>query len=159
VKVTAIEVNHGDKIKPAFGYVVEFDGKKVVLSGDTKYDERVINAARGADLLIHEVAVIEPELLKVYPSYREIEAHHTSPEDAGRVFEQAKPKLAAYSHIVFATVKPVQDIPEDALRTRTQTTYKGPYVIGSDLMSFTINGNGVTVVRGDGNVVAPNKAD
>jgi ribonuclease Z len=38
VKVTAIEVNHGEKIKPAFGYVVEFDGKKVVLSGDTKPD-------------------------------------------------------------------------------------------------------------------------
>jgi ribonuclease Z len=158
VKVTAIEVNHGDKIKPAFGYVVEFDGKKVVLSGDTKYDERVINAARGADLLIHEVAVIEPELVRDYPSYREIEAHHTSPEDAGRVFDQAKPKLAVYSHIVFATVKPVQDIPEDALRTRTQTTYKGPYVIGADLMSFTINTNGVTAVRGDGSVVTPNRA-
>src|ERR1700730_15204151 len=35
VKVTAIEVNHGEKIKPAFGYVIEYDGKKVVLSGDT----------------------------------------------------------------------------------------------------------------------------
>jgi hypothetical protein len=33
VKVTAIEVNHGEKIKPAFGYVIEYDGKKVVLSG------------------------------------------------------------------------------------------------------------------------------
>jgi ribonuclease Z len=36
--VTAIEVNHGEKIRPAFGYVIEFDGKKVVLSGDTKPD-------------------------------------------------------------------------------------------------------------------------
>src|SRR4051794_12352524 len=37
VKVTAIEVNHGEKIKPAFGYVIEYDGKKVILSGGTKY--------------------------------------------------------------------------------------------------------------------------
>lgn len=75
VKVTAIDVNHGEKIKPSFGYVIEFGGKKVVLSGDTKYDERIATAAKGADLLIHEVAIIEPDLSKSYPSYREIEAH------------------------------------------------------------------------------------
>ena len=50
MKVTAVEVNHGDKIKPAFGYVIEYDGKKVLLSGDTKYDERVAQAAKGAEL-------------------------------------------------------------------------------------------------------------
>ncbi|WP_246788488.1 MBL fold metallo-hydrolase [Bradyrhizobium sp. CCBAU 53421] len=64
VKVTAIEVNHGEKIKPSFGYVVEYDGKKLVQSGDTKPDERIAKAAEGADLLIHEVAVIDPDLFK-----------------------------------------------------------------------------------------------
>jgi ribonuclease Z len=139
VKVTAIEVNHGEKIRPAFGYVIEFDGKKVVLSGDTKPDKRVADAAAGADLLIHEVAIIEPELSKSYPSYRAIEDHHTSPEEAGRIFASAKPKLAVYSHIVFATLKPMQDVPEDALIQRTQTTYQGPFVIGRDLMSFVVS--------------------
>jgi ribonuclease Z len=94
VKVTAIEVNHGEKIKPSFGYVIEFDGKKVVLSGDTRPDERVAKAAESADLLIHEVAVIEPDLSRSYPSYRAIENHHTSPEDAGKIFMRANPKLA-----------------------------------------------------------------
>lgn len=139
VKVSAIEVNHGEKIKPAFGYVIEFDGKKVVLSGDTKPDERVVKAATGADLLIHEVAIIDPELLKSYPNYRAIENHHTSPEEAGRIFSSAKPKLAVYSHIVFATLPPVQDVPEDALVARTRTTYGGPLIVGRDLMSFTIS--------------------
>ena len=97
LKVTAIEVDHGEKIKPAFGYVVEYDGKKVVLSGDTKYDDRVANAAKGADLLIHEVAVIEPELLKTFPAYKDIKGHHSSPEEAGRIFSIARPKLAVYS--------------------------------------------------------------
>ncbi len=138
VKVTAIEVNHGEKIKPAFGYMIEYDGKKVVLSGDTKYDERIANAAKGADLLVHEVAIIEPELAKSYPSYKDIEAHHSSPEEAGKIFTLAKPKLAVFSHIVFATLKPVPDVPEDALAQRTETTYKGPFIIGRDLMSFTI---------------------
>ena len=139
VKVTAIEVNHGEKIKPSFGYVIEYDGKKVVLSGDTKPDERVAKAAEGADLLIHEVAVIDPELFKTYPNYRAIENHHTSPEEAGKIFTHAKPKLAVYSHIVFATQPPTQDVPDDALLARTRTTYKGPLVIGRDLMSFVIS--------------------
>lgn len=159
VKVTAFAVNHGEKIKPAYGYAVEYDGKKIVLSGDTKYDETVIAAAKGADLLIHEVALIEPELVQTYPSYRDIEAHHTSPEEAGRVFDQAKPKLAVYSHIVFATVKPVQDVPEEILRTRTQTTYKGPFVVGRDLTSLTLGDNGIVAQRGDGGRIEPFKAE
>jgi ribonuclease Z len=149
VKVSAIEVHHGDKIKPAFGYVIEYDGKKVVLSGDTKYDENVANAAKGADLLVHEVAVIDPQLVKNYPSYRDIEAHHSSPEDAGRIFSLARPKLAVYSHIVFATVEPVQEIPNDALVARTATTYDGPLVIGTDLTSIVI-GDTVTAFAPDG---------
>ena len=139
VKVSAIEVNHGEHIRPAYGYVIEYAGHKVVLSGDTKYDARIAEAARGADLLVHEVAVIEPELIKARPEYRAIEDHHTSPEEAGKIFATAKPKLAVYSHIVFATVKPAQDVPEDALIARTRTTYQGPLVIGHDLMSFVIS--------------------
>ncbi|MEW6640035.1 MAG: MBL fold metallo-hydrolase [Pseudomonadota bacterium] len=154
VKVSAIEVNHGEHIRPAYGYVVEYAGHKVVLSGDTKYDERIANAAGGADLLIHEVAVIEPELIKARPEYRAIEDHHTSPEEAGKIFSRAKPKLAVYSHIVFAGVKPVQDVPVQALTARTHSTYKGPFMIGSDLMSFSI-GDKVEAFAADGAPLMP----
>jgi ribonuclease Z len=154
VKVTAIEVNHGEKIKPAFGYVIEYDGHKVVLSGDTKYDERIAKAAVGADLLVHEVAVIEPELLVRNPVYKDIQAHHTSPEEAGRIFASAKPKLAVYSHIVFGTVKPGPDIPEEPLIDRTRTEYKGPLLVGRDMMSFRI-GDTVEAFAPDGAKLAP----
>ncbi|RQH15912.1 MBL fold metallo-hydrolase [Bradyrhizobium sp. RP6] len=139
VKVSAIEVNHGEKIKPSFGYIVEYAGHKVVLSGDTRYDERVAKAAEGADLLIHEVAVIEPELLVKNPVYKDIQAHHTSPEEAGQIFAAARPKLAVYSHIVFGTLKPAPDIPEEPLILRTRTAYKGPLLVGRDMMSFRID--------------------
>jgi len=154
VKVTAIEVNHGDKIKPSFGYVIEYDGHKVVLSGDTKYDERIARAAEGADLLIHEVAVIEPELLVRNPVYKDIGAHHTSPEEAGRIFASARPKLAVYSHIVFGTVKPAPDIPEEPLILRTRTEYKGPLLVGRDMMSFRI-GDTVEAFAPDGARLEP----
>ncbi|MFB9262406.1 MBL fold metallo-hydrolase [Bradyrhizobium erythrophlei] len=158
VKVSAIEVNHGEKIKPSFGYVVEYAGRKVVLSGDTKPDDRVAKAAAGADLLIHEVAVIDPELFKTYPNYRAIENHHTSPEEAGKIFSGARPKLAVYSHIVFATQPPTQDVPEEALLARTRTTYQGPLVIGHDLMSFVISDK-VEAFAPDGTAIKPLTAD
>ncbi len=154
VKVTAIEVNHGEKITPSFGYVVEYDGHKVVLSGDTKYDERIAKAAEGADLLIHEVSVIEPELFTKNPVYKDIQAHHTSPEEAGRIFASAKPKLAVYSHIVFGTVKPGPDIPEEPLILRTRTAYQGPLLVGRDMMSFKI-GDTVEAFGPDGAKLAP----
>ena len=155
VKVTAIEVNHGDKIKPSFGYVIEYDGKKVVLSGDTKYDERVAMAAKGADLLIHEVCIIQPDLSKSFPSYREIEDHHTSPEDAGRIFTHAGAKLSVFSHIVFATQPPQPDIPDADLVARTRTTYAGPLVVGRDLYSFIIDNGAVTATDASDKPLSP----
>ena len=56
VKVIAFLVDHYP-IVPAFGYRVEYKGHSVVLSGDTRYSENVIKFAKGADLLIHEVAI------------------------------------------------------------------------------------------------------
>ena len=64
VRVTAFEVNHGDLIKPSYGYRIDYDGRSVVISGDTRFDKNVIKHGTGADLLIHEVAAVRPELLK-----------------------------------------------------------------------------------------------
>jgi ribonuclease Z len=81
VRITAIEVNHGLKITPSFGSVIEFDGKKVVPSGNTMTSASCL--PKGADLLVHQVAMIQPELSKTYPSYKEVEDHYTSPEERG----------------------------------------------------------------------------
>jgi ribonuclease Z len=57
VTVIAFEVDHGDVIKPAYGYRIEYDGRSVVISGDTRFNENVVKHGLGADLLIHEVAM------------------------------------------------------------------------------------------------------
>src|ERR1700742_1325393 len=99
VRVIAFEVDHGDVIKPCYGYRFEYGGRVAVLSSDTRYNANVIKYGAGADLLVHEVASARPELMKEAYVQRII-GHHTTPHDAGRVFAQAKPKLAAYTHIV-----------------------------------------------------------
>ena len=62
VRVIAFEVDHGDVIKPAYGYRIEYGGRAVVISGDTRYNDNVVKYGAGADLLIHEVAIVRPEL-------------------------------------------------------------------------------------------------
>lgn len=147
VKVTAFEVNHGPLIKPAFGYRVDYAGRSVTISGDTKLNENVIKHGTGVDLLIHEVCAM-PAALADDPVRKRIMDHHTSPEDAGTVFSRAKPKLAAFTHIVLQQSPAVPPLSLDEVAARTRTTYQGPLVLGEDLMRFTV-GNQVTVHKWD----------
>ena len=127
VRVLAFDVNHGEHIKPSFGYKITYKGRSVVLSGDTKYDPAVEREATGVDLLVHEVALITPRLLASAPSYKEVQEHHTSPEEAGRLFSNAKPRMAVYSHLVLPA-DPKAGIaaptPEDVI-AETRKTYSG----------------------------------
>ncbi len=133
LKVTAFTVDHAP-IKPAFGYRVDYQGHSVVLSGDTKYSENLIRFSQGADVLIHEVLDSEAYRASDTPfspeQKQKVMNHHTTPEQAGMVFSQVKPKLAVYSHIV----------PFDApdLVAHTRKTYSGPLEVGEDLMSLEI---------------------
>jgi len=147
VKVTAFEVDHGDEIKPAYGYRVDYRGHSVVLSGDTRFNQNVIKFAAGADLLIHEVAMAKPEVAQTEAAKR-ILAHHTSPQEAGRVFSRAKPRLAVYTHISAAGgTGPTAPQPPDYIAA-TRETYTGPLEFGVDLMTIDI-GDLVTVDRPD----------
>ena len=144
VTVTAFVVDHGDVIKPAVGYKIEYEGHSVVISGDTRLSDEVVRQGTGVDLLIHEVAAIDPEVLKRSPGLQPILDHHTSPEQAGTVFARAKPKLAVYSHIArFGDARTPPPTDADIVQ-QTRKTYSGPLVVGVDLMRFDI-GDGVSV--------------
>jgi ribonuclease Z len=122
VKVIAFLVDHYPVV-PAFGYRIEYKGHSVVLSGDTRYSENLVRYAKGADLLIHEVAIAPDTLSKSDPKYH-ILAHHTTPEQAAKVFNQVRPKLAAYSHIVNIYAQK-----EDDILKRTKAIYAGPLIL------------------------------
>ena len=81
VKITAIAVMHGIW-KEAFGYRIDAPGKSIVLSGDTAPCDAIVAAARGVDLLLHEVypaALLKPEPRpggESWPQY--MKSFHTS---------------------------------------------------------------------------------
>jgi ribonuclease Z len=137
VRVIAFEVDHGAAIKPAYGYRIEYGGRSAVISGDTRYNENVVNYGAGADLLIHEVAIARPEAMSEAP-FRLIMAHHTTAREAGMVFARARPKLAAYTHVVFLAKPGVSPASVADLVAETRQNYSGPLEVGEDLMSFEI---------------------
>ena len=147
VRVTAFTVDHGDDIKPAFGYRIEYRGRVVVLSGDTRPSENLVRHARGADLLVHEVAMGRAAGLASSEAMRRVLAHHTTPEDAGRIFSRVRPRLAVYSHIALLSYDPANGPPTvDELLAATRTTWDGPLEIGEDLMRIDV-GEQVTAHR------------
>lgn len=131
VKVIAFKVDHHPDI-PSFGYRIEYNKHSVVLSGDTRYSENLITFAKGTDLLIHEVVIAPDTLSKSDPDYH-IFAHHTTIEQTSKIFNKVNPKLAVYSHIV-----KLRGLSEQELLKRTAANYSGRFIIGEDLMNFSV---------------------
>ena len=136
VRLTPFLVDHG-RFKPAYGWRVDYAGKSVVCSGDTRYSENLINHARGCDVLIHEVIVPDVERrlsqMRDPAATQRVIEHHTTPEEAGRIFTAVHPKLAVYSHIV-----PSPTTREDA-ETPTRKTYSGRLLVGEDLTVIEVD--------------------
>ncbi len=115
--VTAFPVKH-DPVKPAVGYRFDFEGRSVVVSGDTAYSQSVIAAARDADLLIHEaqanhmVARMQAAAAKAGNArtakiFADIPTYHTSPEEAARLANEAGADWLVLSHLTPAPDNPV----------------------------------------------------
>jgi ribonuclease Z len=146
VKITAFEVEHFPvKIEPCLGYRIDYAGRSVVLSGDTRYSENLIRFSKGTDVLVHEVAAAKEEMLSL-PPVQMIMAHHVSPEEAGKVFTQVKPKMAVYTHLVLIGPNPMAFPTPAELITMTRKTYSGPLEIGQDLMVIEV-GDEIKVSR------------
>jgi ribonuclease Z len=149
IVVTTFEVDHGDLVKPCYGFKVTYKNHSVVLSGDTRYIANLENAAKGCDLFVCEVAMIPEKLFDIAPVYKAILEHHISPELAGKMFAVSRPKMAAYNHLVLSGNPPKGvpfPTPADVLAA-TKKTYDGPVIVGEDLMMFKIDDNGVSVVE------------
>lgn len=127
VRVSAFLVDHGS-VKPSFGYRIDCGGRSVVISGDTKFCQNLVDFAKNTDCLIHS-AWSAGWKNPAPPSQRSI----ASGEDAGRAFAIVKPKLAIVDHY--------KD--EEGLEEAVRENYKGPLVIAKDLMRIKV-GNTVT---------------
>jgi ribonuclease Z len=89
----AVTLPDGRTIKPGDVLGPARAGRKVVISGDGGPSESVIEAARGADLLVHEATFCEDE------RDRARETQHSTALEAAGVARAAEVKLLALTHL------------------------------------------------------------
>jgi ribonuclease BN (tRNA processing enzyme) len=138
VKVTAALVNH-PPVVPAFAFRFDTADRAIVISGDTTPCDNLIELARGADVLVHEV-IHKPSLAKLVARYpnadkllEHIVASHTTHEDVGKVAKAAGVKTLVLSHIV-----PCDDpsVTDEIWIEGAKANFEGRIIVGKDLMEI-----------------------
>jgi len=129
VKVEAFPVEHGTWPE-AWGFRFRTPDKVIVISGDTRFSEKVIEYASGADILVHEV-YSQKGFEARSPDWQKYHAgHHTSSIELGRIADRAKPGLVVLYHILDWGAT------DEELLEEIKTTYNGKVVVGRDLDIF-----------------------
>ena len=115
IRITAFDVTH-EPVEPAVGYKIEFNGKKVVISGDTKKNALLTEMAQNSDLLIHEAMLMtfqkmlakankEAGLDRNAHIITDIQDYHTSPGEAAETAKEANVKSLVLNHLAPAPDK------------------------------------------------------
>ena len=71
-----------------------------MISGDTTYSERVIEEAKGCDLLIHEIAHASNHTLKKHPKAKGVISYHTNAYEVSHIINKAHPRLTILNHVL-----------------------------------------------------------
>jgi len=133
--VEVVEVDH-KPVRHAFGFVFRAGGCTLALSGDTRRSAALIAAARGADLLVHEVFVHRE--MPVVPGVRSAETvanvagYHTLSSEVGKIAAEANVKALALTHFV----PPAAD--RAALLAEVAADFGGPLVLAEDLLRIDL---------------------
>ncbi|QPC44732.1 MBL fold metallo-hydrolase [Kaustia mangrovi] len=129
-------------VEPAFGLAFGAgegtEHRRLVLSGDTCRCPAVVAAAKGADLLVHEVfvhAAMTPEPgVRSRETIDRVAAYHTSSGEVGKIATEAGAGALALTHIV----PPSAD--RAALLREVAADFSGPVIVGEDLMEIDLDG-------------------
>lgn len=139
--VTPVKVNH-DPFPETFGFVVVHRGRRLVFSADTIAWPPLVEAARGADCLVHEVFILRE--MPVVPGVRSaatrdaVAGYHTLSTEVGRVAAEAGVGCLVLNHFV----PPRFDAA--ALVAEVRAHFSGPLVLGEDLLDYDLASRVVT---------------
>lgn len=125
VRVEAFAVVHGSL--PSFGYRFNTLDRSIVISGDTAPTEVLIEAARGCDVLTHEV-YSSSRFEQLPPDWRRYHSRmHTSTRELAEIAMEAQPELVVLYHQLFWGAT------EEELLSEISEQYAGRVVSGRDL--------------------------
>lgn len=139
VTISATLVNH-DPVDLSYAYRIDFGQRSVVLSGDCRYDERLVSFAQGADILVHEA--MQKDLIARGSKYMkeignnrnakildDILDYHSTPADAAAVAQKAGVKKLILSHLVPVPENPIS---RRIFKRGLGDIYQGPIILADD---------------------------
>ena len=126
VTVTAIPVLH-DGWATALGYRFETRDRIVVVSGDTRPTDAIVDACNGCDVLVHEVYSARGFALRTPPWQKYHADAHTSSEELAALAARARPKLLVLYHQL------LMGATDDELLAEVRQRYRGMVVSARDL--------------------------
>ncbi len=136
VRVRCALVKH-PPVEPAFAFRFDLADRSIVFSGDTAPCDSLIELARDADVLVHEV-LYEPALDEIcgrLANATRLRQHllnsHTTHEQVGIVARDANVKCLVLSHFV-----PADSVSDEAWREGAARHFSGEIVLGHDLMEL-----------------------
>ncbi len=126
------------------GFRLEWNGLSFVFSSDTYPTKWYIEAAKGADVAVHECFVAVPDLVRRmnFPVERALLVGaqvHTPPPAFGKVMSLTRPRMAIAYHFIndFDTAPTIlQGI---------RTTYDGPLTLAHDMMVWNVTKDDIRV--------------
>jgi ribonuclease BN (tRNA processing enzyme) len=125
VKVEAFAVKHCSMA--AYGYKFYAPDRTIVISGDTKPFEGLIDNYLDCDVLIHEV-YSSTGLNNKSPDWQKYHSNvHTSSDELAEIANQVKPNLLILYHQLF------HGVTDEYLLSEIESKYKGKVVSGKDL--------------------------
>ena len=129
VEVVAFKVSHGSW-ENAFGYKFTTADKTIIISGDTAPSDKLIEMAKGSDILVHEVYSQSgfDRRSDVWKNYHS--KHHTSTIELAEIANIAKPKLLLLTHILFWGSS------EEDIIDEIGSNYSGKVIVGEDLSVY-----------------------
>jgi ribonuclease Z len=139
VSVTAFAVSHAP-VKYAYGFRFEAGGRRAVFSGDTRKCTEVIEAARDADLLVHECFIHHEMKLgpgRTAEGLANVASYHTLSHEVGKVAAEARARCLLLNHFV-----PTR-FDKPALLAEVARDYAGPVLVGEDLMSVDLESGAI----------------
>lgn len=154
--VGAFEVDHRPW-RPAFGFAFEAGGRRVVLSGDTVRCASLVEASREADVLVQDCFISREMHLRAgrtADGLRNVASYHALSSDVGGIAAEARVRCLVLNHFV-----PTQ-FDRTALLAEVRAHYRGPIILGEDLMRLDIDTRelrvaGASIGLGESDAVEP----
>ena len=138
VRVTAALVEH-PPVAPAFAYRFDCSDRSIVISGDTRPSNALVELARDADVLVHEVMHV-PSIDALIArdqnatTLREhLLASHTTTEQVGQLATAARVKTLVLSHFVPGGHPFLAD---EVWYNAVRPHFAGNLVVGRDLLEL-----------------------